>query len=243
MTDVGFPGYTAYAHPIKSRIIDMPSPTSGIWDEIWSDHAGPDAVPDKLLITQVQGLPPGRALDIGCGEGANAVWLAARGWRVTAVDFSEVAIERGTRLAAERAVEVNFVQADASAYRPEHQYDLITSFYIQLPPGQRASMLANAARALAPGGTLLFVSHDRSSPPDGWTDEDLLTLTTHQEVASDLPGLEIERAFVFDHGPRRSHAAHSQDSDERHNSHGQPPEEADVQQESLSTVVRATRPK
>jgi cyclopropane fatty-acyl-phospholipid synthase-like methyltransferase len=201
------------------------------WNELWAgdDDFASDA--DDLLVTEMEGLTPGSALDIGCGLGGNAVWLAEHGWQVTATDFAEAAVEKGRRLATKRGVRVEFVVTDASTFRPDALYDLITSFYIHLPPNQRAEMLSVAAGALAPRGTLLFVSHDSSNPPSGWTDEDLLSLTTPDEVAAELPGLKIEHASVVRHRNGGEHASHAHDSEDGHDSHG-----------SVSTVVRAVRP-
>lgn len=93
---------------------------------------------------------------------------------------------------------VSFLEADASTYQPEGQYDLIVSFYIQLFPQQRANKLANSSHSLAPGGTLLFVSHDKSGPPSGWSAEYLESLTTPEEIVSELPELQIEQAFALE---------------------------------------------
>ena len=176
----------------------MGTDTVEFWDKIWStmDHTFADF--DELLAERAANLSPGRALDLGCGSGGNAVWLAQRGWQVTAVDFSKIAIAKGKARAADRRVRVEFVAADVTAYRPNRLYNLIISFYIQLWPEQRERMLSNAANALAPGGRLLFVSHDRSTPPSGWSREDLESLTSPQEVASELNGLRIERAEVVE---------------------------------------------
>ena len=157
------------------------------------------------------------------------MWLAARGWQVTAVDFSSVAIEKARSRSADKRLDVEFVVADVTAYQPEGPYDLITSFYIQLWPEQRAQMLSATAAALAPGGRLLFVSHDRSSPPSGWSTEDLESLTTPDEVAAELPGLRIERADVVEEAG--AHLAHREpgerddherlhDAGEGHGPHG-----------------------
>ena len=200
------------------------------WNESWAaehNHLVPEA--DELLVAEMEGITLGRALDIGCGIGSNAVWLAEHGWQVTATDFADAAIEKCKRLATRRGVQVGFVVADATTFQPDGQYDLITSFYIQLPPDQRAKMLSLAAGALAPGGTLLFVSHDRSSTPSGWTDEDMLTLTTPDEVASELPGLNIEQAFVMEH-ESGEHSTHAHDSEDDHDTLG-----------PRSTVVKAMR--
>ena len=131
----------------------MAHDTPQSWNEMWESIGDPSPEPDDVLVAQVTGLSPGRALEIGCGAGSNAVWLAGQGWQVTAVDYSEVGIERCRRLAAERAVEVDFVVADATSYQPEGMYDLITSFYIQLWPDQRARMLSSAEIARAWGHT------------------------------------------------------------------------------------------
>ena len=218
----------------------MTHDTREFWNETWAEHddVTPDA--DDFLVAAAEGLTPGRALDIGCGAGGNAVWLAEQGWQVTATDFADAAIEKGKRLATKRGVQVEFVVAEATTFQPERQYDLITSFYVQLPPDQRAKMLSIAAGALTPGGTLLFVSHDESSPPSGWTDEDMLSLTTPDEVASELPGLKIEQAFVMEQ-EGGEHAAQAHDSEDAHDTHEHPADEGLDLHGSSSTVVRAVR--
>ena len=130
----------------------MKSDTVEFWNEIWSTMDHTFAHYDELLVQHATGLKPGRALDLGCGPGGNAVWLAQCGWQVTAVDFSEAAIEKARDRAADQRVHVEFVVSDVTLYRPTGPYDLITSFYIQLWPSQRAQMLSNAVAALAPGG-------------------------------------------------------------------------------------------
>ena len=200
------------------------------WNETWAEHDELTPDPDALLVTEVEGLAPGRALDVGCGTGSNAVWLAEHGWQVTATDFSDAAIEKGKRHATERGVKVEFIVADAATFKPDGQYNLITSFYIQLPPEQRAKMLSIATGALGSGGTLLFVSHDKSIPPSEWTDEDLESLTTPDEVASELVGLQIEQAFVMEQ-EGGEHTAHIHDSEHDHDAGN-----------SASTVVKAIRP-
>ena len=177
----------------------MTDDASEFWDDIWATMEELSTAPDQLLVTQIKGLSPGRALELGCGMGSNAVWLAERGWRVTAMDFSENAIEKARQLARERGVDVEFVIADASSYQTDGEYDLVTSFYVQLSPEQRVKMLSLAGEALVPGGTLLFVSHDRSNPPAEWSKEDLLSLTTPDKIVSELPSLKIEQAYVLEH--------------------------------------------
>ena len=112
--------------------------TVEFWNDTWSTMGHTFSHYDQILMDCADDLEPGRALDIGCGSGGNAVWLAERGWQVTGVDFSDVAIEQARVRAADKRVEVEFVVSDATMYRPDGQYDLITSFYIHLWPEQRA---------------------------------------------------------------------------------------------------------
>ncbi|GAA4378520.1 class I SAM-dependent methyltransferase [Agromyces bauzanensis] len=115
------------------------------------------AEPHGELRRVADALTPGRALDLACGDGRNAAWLSRRGWSVTAVDFSAEALE----LARSHAPEgVEWVHADVAAWRPDGEYDLITITYLQLPAPTMRSVLARASAWLAPGGTLLVISHD-----------------------------------------------------------------------------------
>ena len=215
----------------------MSTDTPEFWNEIWADIEDCGSGSDEILVDQVGRLAPGRALDIGCGTGGNSMWLAELGWQVTAVDYSVVAIKKGKRLAAERGVNVEFVVADASQYQPQGHYDLITCFYIQMFPQQRVNMLAKMSKALAPEDTFLFVSHDKSGPPSDWSEEDLLSLTTPEEIVAELAELQIKQAFVLNHDAEGSHASHvhhdggQQEPHEPHDAHG-----------SSSTIVMAIRP-
>ncbi|MFJ2231945.1 MULTISPECIES: SAM-dependent methyltransferase [Streptomyces] len=141
-----------------------PAPTDAeLWDDryresdrIWSGN------PNTVLVREVEGLKPGRALDLGCGEGADAVWLARWGWRVTATDISRVALERAALHAAEAGVtdRVDWQWHDLGATFPEGEYDLVSAQFLHsmgdLP---REEILRRAARAVAPGGVLLIVGH------------------------------------------------------------------------------------
>jgi SAM-dependent methyltransferase len=148
--------------------------------------------PDPTVVAEVEALPPGRALDLGCGQGRHAAWLAAKGWQVTAVDFSDVAL--ATARAAEP--EVEWVQADLREYRPqEGAFDLVLYAFVQLPEHERRAVLARAAAALAPGGTLLVVGHDLLNLTEGWAGpSDPSVLFTPDDVVGELQGLAIERA-------------------------------------------------
>jgi SAM-dependent methyltransferase len=152
--------------------------------------------PNRFLVAEVDGLAPARALDLACGAGRNAVWLAERGWTVTGVDFSEVALENARGLAAERGVEVEWVQADVREWEPAAgAFDLVAALYLQVPAEQRRPVLARAAAAVAPGGTLLVVGHDVQNLNGGYGGpKDPRVLFTPDEVAAELPGLAVEKA-------------------------------------------------
>ncbi|MGF1431692.1 class I SAM-dependent methyltransferase [Kitasatospora sp. LaBMicrA B282] len=156
--------------------------------------------PNRWVVRETADLPPGRALDLAAGEGRNGSWLAGRGWRVTAVDFSAVALERARRLAeaAATADRLTLVHADVLTYRPEPAgFDLVLIAYLQLPAAQRATALHHAADALAPGGTLLVVGHDTSNLTDGTGGpQDARVLFTPDDVLADLAdrGLGTVRA-------------------------------------------------
>ncbi|HZB21332.1 MAG TPA: bifunctional NAD(P)/FAD-dependent oxidoreductase/class I SAM-dependent methyltransferase [Blastococcus sp.] len=123
----------------------------------WSGH------PNAPLVAEAADLPPGSALDVGCGEGADAIWLAGRGWRVTAVDLSPTALERAAGHAAAAGVEVDWRQVDVTDWVPEEKvYELVTSHFVHLGGELHREVLARLAAAVAPGGTLLLVGHDVS---------------------------------------------------------------------------------
>lgn len=154
------------------------------------------AEPNRLFAAEVASLEPGRALDVACGEGRNAVWLAERGWRVTGVDFADVALAKAAELAAARRVEVEWVLGDVLELIPEpRSFDLVVVLYLQLPGDQLALALRRAADAVAPGGTLIVLGHDATNLTDGYGGpKDVSVLFTPEQVVSVLTGLEIERA-------------------------------------------------
>jgi SAM-dependent methyltransferase len=154
--------------------------------------------PNRFLVSEVEGMKPGRALDLACGEGRHAIWLAGLFWQVRAVDFSDVAIAKGRQLAERHAVQVDFEVADLTGFVPEPESaDLAIVFYLQLPAEERTPILRRAAAAVAPGGTFLLVGHDLSNLERGYGGPKSPTvLYTAVDVAADLDGtgLEIERA-------------------------------------------------
>jgi SAM-dependent methyltransferase len=129
--------------------------------EVWSGR------PNPQLVAEVADLSPGAALDAGSGEGGDALWLAERGWRVTAVDFAKTALARGAAQAEARGSEVagriHWVHADLTAWTPaEGRFDLVSAQYLQMAPEPRGELFGRLAAAVAPGGTLLLVGHHPS---------------------------------------------------------------------------------
>ncbi|MEU5941427.1 class I SAM-dependent methyltransferase [Micromonospora sp. NPDC047548] len=154
------------------------------------------AEPNRFVVEAIADLAPGDALDLAAGEGRNAVWLAERGWRVTAVDFSPVAVARGREFAARRGVPVNWRVADVTADAIEpNRYDLVLIAYLHLPPAGLATVLAGAREALRPGGTVVVVGHDRANLDGGvGGPKDPQILLTPQAVVAGLTGLRGVRA-------------------------------------------------
>jgi 2-polyprenyl-3-methyl-5-hydroxy-6-metoxy-1,4-benzoquinol methylase len=167
------------------------------WDERYSGRGLVwGAGPNRFVAEETAGLPAGAALDLGTGEGRNAIWLAERGWQVTGIDFSAAGLARAARLAAERGVSVTWVHADLLAWQPAgSSYQLVLIAYIHLPPAVLARMFRTAAAAVAPGGTLLVIGHDRDNVTRGYggpPDPD--RLYTPAAVTAELSGLVIRRA-------------------------------------------------
>jgi SAM-dependent methyltransferase len=158
------------------------------------------AQPNRFLVAEVSGLAPGRALDLACGEGRNAIWLAGLGWDVTGVDFSEVAIAKAREQASAATVDVDWLVADLLDYEPApRSFELVISFYLQVRASDRARIFPAAANAVAEGGTFLLVGHDSSNLTDGYGGpQDPSVLYTSEDVVADLPGLTVERAEVVE---------------------------------------------
>ncbi|MER5394296.1 class I SAM-dependent methyltransferase [Saccharopolyspora sp. NPDC002686] len=130
--------------------------------------------PNGVLVAEASDLPPGQALDVGCGEGADALWLARRGWCVTGVDISRVALERAARTSADLADRVAWQHGDPTTTPPPaDSFDLVNVQYFPLLQQPGHSALRGLLSAVAPGGTLLFASHDPADlPPDQERDFD-----------------------------------------------------------------------
>jgi SAM-dependent methyltransferase len=163
--------------------------------------------PNPQLVAEVAELPPGTALDAGSGEGADAIWLAERGWRVTGVDFATTALARAAEHAADRgdevATRIEWRQADLTTWAPLAQtFDLVSAQYMHLPPEPRAALFARLAAAVAPGGTLLIVGHDFSDHAAGAHRPDMPEMFfTADELAASLPLGEWE-VLVTETRPR-----------------------------------------
>jgi SAM-dependent methyltransferase len=170
------------------------------WDE---RYAGTEFVwttqPSQFVAAELAELPPGRALDLAAGEGRNTVWLAERGWRVTAADFSRVGLDKGRKLAAARRVDeaqIEWILADLCDYEPDSgSFDLVLVAYLQVGAELRAAVLARAVGALAPGGTLLVVGHDLTNLTEGVGGPQYPeVLYTPESITAELSGLRVLRA-------------------------------------------------
>jgi SAM-dependent methyltransferase len=161
-----------------------------------------DLKPNQFVVEACSTLRPGRALDLGAGEGRNSLWLADRGWTVTAVDFASIAVGRISGQASVQGLTVDAIVADVLTYHPRaDSYDLVLFSYLQLPMPQLKKALANAVHGLAPQGRIVLVAHDASNLDSGYggpRNPDVLT--TPQQVAKILVdlGLTVERAEVVE---------------------------------------------
>ncbi len=165
------------------------------WDDryaatelIWS--AGPNQFVEEAL----HDLPPGRGLDLACGEGRNALWLAGRGWQMTAMDFSSVALDKGRRLAEQRGVDgIDWLVGDALNDPLPDGLDLAVLAYLQIPAAQRRQVLRRAFAALRGGGTFFLVAHDSTNLTEGTGGpQDAAVLYTAEDVLDDLAGSGVE---------------------------------------------------
>jgi SAM-dependent methyltransferase len=142
--------------------------SNAFWEERYSAAAASgEAVwsltPNEWIEAVVGPLQPGTAVDLATGEGRNALWLASRGWSVTAVDFSPAGLAIGRARAAESGLDVDWVEADATTWVASTPVDLVVVAYLQLPAAPLAAAIANATASLAPGGTLALIGHDRDN--------------------------------------------------------------------------------
>lgn len=141
------------------------------WESHWKQagEAGQAIDPNPHLVRETSGLTPGSALDAGCGEGAEAIWLAGQGWQVTAADISTEALSRATERAGQAGAasdRIDWVEADLGSWEPERQFDLVTTHYAHLPTSQ-LEFYSRISGWVAPGGTLLIVGHGQTPDAAG----------------------------------------------------------------------------
>lgn len=181
------------------------------WDERYTAEDliwGTD--PNRWVVSELGALMPATALDLASGEGRNAVWLAAEGWSVTAVDFSAVAMERAKELAAQTAkrtgrdLDIEWRCEDATAVDLERSaYDAVLLSYLQLPSYERRAAMRIAVRALAPGGTMLVVGHDSTNLTEGYGGpQDAEVLYSAADVQDDLQDYISSGALVVERADR-----------------------------------------
>ena len=188
---------------------------------IWSVEA------NQTVRAELADVAPGTALDLGCGEGRNALWLAEKGWTVTAVDFSSVAIGKARQIADHRGVAVDWREADLTQYVPAASaYDLVLICFLHTDSDERSRWLPSAINAVRPGGTFLYLGHDRQNPKRGHGGpQNPDNLPSFEELQGHLAGFDIEVATMIER-------------DTRHETgHGKPDEQAIA----LDTLLRARR--
>lgn len=168
------------------------------WDERYAEGRLWSVEPNRFFADIVEGMEPGTAVDLACGEGRNSVWLAQRGWTVTAVDFSSLGIERGRAGAEELGVDVDWVVADLAEWDPgDRQWDLVAHVYLHWDREAREPFLRRAASWVAPGGRMVIIGHDRTNIEHGHGGPQVpAVLTTPEELKALLAaeGLSVERA-------------------------------------------------
>lgn len=164
------------------------------WEDLYAARtAATGPRPNDRLTETVTDLSPGHVLDLGCGEGGDALWLASRGWNVTAVDISAVAVERIADLARSRGLGdlVTTERHDLHKSFPQGRFDLVCAHYLHTPFAlDRSVVLRGAARALRPGGLLLVVDHG-STAPWSWDQGPDARYPSPQEVAA---GIDLDPA-------------------------------------------------
>lgn len=175
-----------------------------MWDRRFAEHEWPSE-PDPFLLELAGPLPPGRGLDLGSGPGRNSLWLATRGWEMTLLDASRVALTQAVARAEEAAVHVEAVHGDVLGWEPDGpSYDLIIVANLHPGPGALAKVLASAAEALVPGGHLFVVGHDLVNlglhgPPDP---DRLLSVERLSDALPETVAVEVldRRSRPPDHG-------------------------------------------
>lgn len=170
--------------------------------DYWEErYAGTGAVwsgrVNQVVADVARDLPPGRALDLGCGEGGDAVWLARQGWTVTGVDLSPTAVARGREAAAAAGLppeRIDLLAADLAVWSTDRPYDLVTASFLQAGPVElpRADILRRATSFVAPGGRMLVVAH-AAAPP--WAPPEMVRNHPFPRPEEDLATLELDAGW------------------------------------------------
>lgn len=173
-----------------------PDTMQQMWDGRYTERGAVwGSEPNRFLVDIASDLEPGTALDLGCGQGRNALWLASLGFTVTGLDLSPVAVGQAEEMAAELGVDATFKAVDLMAWDPEGQvWDLVLLAYIHLPDAMRKEVHATAVRAVAPGGRIVVIAHhldNLESGTGGPSNPDWLF--TQAQLADDFSSLDIVR--------------------------------------------------
>ena len=196
------------------------------WERRYAEREDAPGEPNPVFVEEVEGLPPGRALDLAAGDGRHAIYLARRGWQVTAVDFSQTALERGERFAAAAGIgsgaekkgpqpgvpgvgeggAIEWVQGDLTEYSPPPgRFDLVTIMFLHIPWEEMKSVLRRAKQAPAAGGIFLLMGHHRDNLGRGTGGpQDPGVLYTENDVTGVLSELEILRAEAIERRPEHA---------------------------------------
>lgn len=182
------------------------------WDERYSGEGRTwSGRPNAVLVAEAGDLPPGRAVDLGCGEGGDAIWLAEQGWQVTAIDFSEAGLRKAAEHAAERGVadRIEWRQADLRTWSADgEEWDLVTSSFLHLLDHGMVDATREMAAAVAPGGTLLVVGHHPDDEHTGLRWSLPGVMLTAEEL---LPAIDTDRFEVSAEARRRTETRDSGD--------------------------------
>jgi SAM-dependent methyltransferase len=164
------------------------------WDDRYREHEHLWSVTPNLFVAdRLRGATPGRGLDLASGEGRNSIWLASLGWRMTAVDFSEVATARGRS----NSDDVEFIVADITDWEPEGRFDLILMAYLHLAAADFEALVRRVSGWLEPGGELFLIGHDVSNIDQGWGGpQDPGILWDALEIVRWLEGMAIVESLV-----------------------------------------------
>ena len=158
----------------------------------WS--SSPHSLFESLLVEET----PGRALDVACGEGRHALWLASKGWQVDAIDFSEVGLVKARAWGARQNLEVNWIIADVCEHNfPPRHYDLVAAVFLHTSVSERQQWLSSAINSVASGGLFAYIAHDPSNVDMGvGGPEDVSLIPSVEEVTKELKGFDILRGEV-----------------------------------------------